>query len=167
MHTVADDELKPDVAVTKVKGLLDRDKVDFVVGPMFSSILVAIFKPVTASNAFLISPNAGASDFAGAGCNPNFFVTSYQTDQVHEVLGNYAKSANLKRVILIAPNYQAGRDGTAGFKRKYGNDVLDEIYVPINQLDYSVELSRIASAKPNAISVMFARRNGNQFREAV
>src|SRR5262245_12862775 len=30
-----DDELKPDVAVTKVKGLLDRDKVDFVVGPIF------------------------------------------------------------------------------------------------------------------------------------
>ena len=30
---VADDELKPDVAVGKVKALIDRDKVDFVVGP--------------------------------------------------------------------------------------------------------------------------------------
>ena len=36
---VVDDELKPDVAVTKVKGLLERDKVDFVVGPIFSNIL--------------------------------------------------------------------------------------------------------------------------------
>ena len=34
---VVDDELKPDVAVTKVKGLLERDKVDFVVGPIFST----------------------------------------------------------------------------------------------------------------------------------
>src|SRR3954469_24329272 len=34
-----DDELKPDGAVTKVKGLLERDKVDFVVGPIFSNIL--------------------------------------------------------------------------------------------------------------------------------
>ncbi|MGB8402114.1 ABC transporter substrate-binding protein, partial [Bradyrhizobium sp.] len=33
-----DDELKPDGAVTKVKGLLERDKVDFVVGPIFSNI---------------------------------------------------------------------------------------------------------------------------------
>src|SRR6187549_1521059 len=33
---VADDELKPDGAVSKVKGLLERDKVDFVVGPIFS-----------------------------------------------------------------------------------------------------------------------------------
>jgi ABC-type branched-subunit amino acid transport system substrate-binding protein len=36
-----DDELKPDGAVTKVKGLLERDKVDFVVGPIFSNILQA------------------------------------------------------------------------------------------------------------------------------
>ena len=36
---VVDDELKPDGAVTKAKGLLERDKVDFVVGPIFSNIL--------------------------------------------------------------------------------------------------------------------------------
>ena len=44
---VVDDELKPDVAVTKVKGLLERDQVNFVVGPVFSNILMAIHKPVT------------------------------------------------------------------------------------------------------------------------
>src|SRR5689334_23654313 len=44
--TVVDDELKPDAAVTKVKGLLERDKVDFVVGPIFSNILQAIHRPV-------------------------------------------------------------------------------------------------------------------------
>src|SRR5215213_960051 len=53
---VTDDELKPDVAVTKVKSLLDRAKVDFVVGPIFSNVLQAIHKPVTASGTFLISP---------------------------------------------------------------------------------------------------------------
>ena len=56
---VADDELKPDVAVGKVKAFIDRDKVDFVVGPMFSNILGAIMKPVTEANVILISPNAG------------------------------------------------------------------------------------------------------------
>src|ERR1700743_404215 len=44
---VVDDELKPDGAVAKVKGLLERDKVDFVLGPIFSNILQAIHKPVT------------------------------------------------------------------------------------------------------------------------
>ena len=56
---VADDELKPDGAVSKVKGLLERDKVDLVVGPIFSNILQAIHKPVTDTKTFLISPNAG------------------------------------------------------------------------------------------------------------
>src|SRR5690348_4049858 len=42
----ADDELKPDGAVVKVRGLLERDKVDFVVGPIFSNILQAIHRPV-------------------------------------------------------------------------------------------------------------------------
>ena len=81
---VADDELKPDAAVTKVKGLLERDHVDFVVGPIFSNILQAIHKPVTDNKTFLISPNAGPSSYAGKECSPFFYVTSYQNDQVHE-----------------------------------------------------------------------------------
>jgi branched-chain amino acid transport system substrate-binding protein len=36
---VADDELKPDIAVTKVKAFVDRDKVAFVVGPYFPTSL--------------------------------------------------------------------------------------------------------------------------------
>ena len=49
-----DDELRPEVAVTKVRAALERDKVDFVVGVVFSNILAAIMRPVTESNTFLI-----------------------------------------------------------------------------------------------------------------
>ena len=87
-----DDELKPDAAVIKVKGLLERDKVDFVVGPIFSNILQAIHKPVVDSKTFLISPNAGPSSYAGKECSPFFYVTSYQNDQVHEILGKVDSS---------------------------------------------------------------------------
>jgi branched-chain amino acid transport system substrate-binding protein len=53
---VADDELKPEIAVTKVKAFVGRDKAAFVVGPIFSNILAAIVKPVTEANVFLIVP---------------------------------------------------------------------------------------------------------------
>jgi branched-chain amino acid transport system substrate-binding protein len=148
---VADDELKPDVAVTKVKALIDRDKVAFIVGPIFSNILAAMVKPVTDANVFLISPNAGTSTFAGKDCNPNLFVTSYQNDQVHEVLGQYAQESGMKKVVIIVPNYQAGKDAAAGFKHKFAGEIADEIYVPLGQLDYSAELTRIAAANPDAI----------------
>jgi branched-chain amino acid transport system substrate-binding protein len=124
---VQDDETKPEVAVGKAKALIDRDKVDFVVGTVFSNMLLAIAKPVTDAGVFLISPNAGPSTLAGQACNPNFFSTSYQNDQVHEVVGKYAQDSGIKTALLLAPNYQAGRDALAGFERYYKGNVLDEI----------------------------------------
>ena len=148
---VVDDELKPDVAVTKVKGLVERDKVDFVVGPIFSNVAVAIHKPIVDANTFFISPNAGPSNLAGKSCNPYFFATSYQNDQNHEVLGKVAQDRGYKRVYLLAPNYQAGKDSLAGFKRHYKGEVVEESYVPLNNLDFQSELAKIASLKPDAI----------------
>src|SRR6201989_2360186 len=89
---VQDDEPKPDVAVGKAKAFVERDKVDFVVGPVFSNILIAMMKPVTEGGAILISPNAGTSNFAGKECNANFFVNSYQNDQNHGRVVEYAKN---------------------------------------------------------------------------
>ena len=167
---VQDDELKPDAAVSKVKAFVERDKVDFVVGPIFSNILQAIMKPVTDSGTFLISPNAGTSNFAGRECNANFFVTSYQNDQNHEVLGRYAQDKGMKKVFLMAPNYQAGKDAMAGFKRYFKGEIADEVYVPLGQLDYSAELTKIAAAKPDAIFVFLPGGMGvnfvKQFRQA-
>ena len=148
---VVDDELKPDAAVTKVKGLLERDKVDFVIGPIFSNILQAIHRPVTESKTFLISPNAGPSTFAGKDCNPFFYVTSYQNDQVHEILGKVAQDRGYKRMYLMVPNYQAGKDSVAGFKLDYKGEIVEESYMPLNTLDFQPELSKISSQKPDAL----------------
>src|SRR5262245_528034 len=167
---IQDDELKPDVAVSKVKAYVDRDKVDFVVGPVFSNILAAILKPVTEGGAFMISPNAGTSTFAGKDCNPNLFVVSYQNDQNAEAMGKYAQDLGLKRVFVMAPNYQAGKDEIAGFKRYYKGEIVDEVYVPINQLDYAAEISKIAALQPEAIFVFVPGGMGvnfvKQFRQA-
>jgi branched-chain amino acid transport system substrate-binding protein len=148
---VADDELKPDGAVTKVKGLLERDKVDFVVGPIFSNILQAIHKPVIDTKTFLVSPNAGPSSYAGKECSPFFYVTSYQNDQVHEILGKVAQDRGYKRVYLLVPNYQAGRDSVAGFKLDYKGEIVEESYMPLGTLDFQPELSKISSLKPDAV----------------
>jgi branched-chain amino acid transport system substrate-binding protein len=149
--TVIDDELKPDVAVTKVRGLLESSKADVVVGPIFSNILQAIFKPVTESGAVLISPNAGPSTYAGRGCAKNFFVTSYQNDEPHAVSGQFAQDSGYKRLFLLAPNYQAGRDAIEGVKSKFKGEVVGEEYVPLTQMDFQSEIAKIAAAKPDAV----------------
>src|SRR5262245_34397331 len=168
--TVADDELKPDVAVGKVKQLLERDKVDFIVGPVFSNILMAIHKPITEAGVFLISPNAGPSPLAGKGCSPFFFNTSYQNDQPPEVLGKYAADKGFKKAFLLAPNYQAGKDMIGGFKKHFKGEIADEVYTPLGQLDFSAELARIAAAKPDAFFVFMPGGMGvnlvKQYRQA-
>ena len=73
---VIDDEGKPDLAAEKARELVARDNVDFVVGPIFSNILMAMVQPVTSTGTILISTNAGTSTLAGEACNPNFFTTS-------------------------------------------------------------------------------------------
>src|SRR4051812_45303186 len=148
---VADDELKPDGAVVKVKGLLERENVDFVVGPIFSNVLQAIHRPVTENKTFLISPNAGAASYAGKDCSPFFYVTSYQNDQVHQVLGKVAQDRGYKRVYLMVPNYQAGRDSVAGFKLDFKGEIVEESYLPLNTLDFQPELTKINSLKPDAV----------------
>jgi branched-chain amino acid transport system substrate-binding protein len=167
---VVDDELKPDVAVTKVRGLVDRDKVDFVVGPIFSNVAGAIHKPVTEAGTILLSPNAGPSVFAGKGCHPNFFAVSYQNDQNHEVAGRVAQNRGYKRVYLLTPNYQAGRDAMAGFKRHFKGEVVEESYVPLNNLDFQSELAKIASMQPDAVFTFMPGGMGvnlvRQYRQA-
>jgi branched-chain amino acid transport system substrate-binding protein len=146
-----DDGLKPDVAIQKVQELLERDKVDIVVGPIFSNILQAIHKPVMDSGKILISTNAGASSFAGAACNPNFFVTSYQNDQIYAALGKIANEKGYKRVYALVPNYQAGKDALAGFKSTYKGTIVEESLVPLNSLDFQADLSKLGSLKPDAL----------------
>lgn len=167
---VADDELKPDVALTKVKGLLERDKVDFVTGIVFSNILQAVYRPVTESGTFLIGANAGTSTFAGKGCSPYFFSTSWQNDQIHAVMGKYAQDKGFKTAFLLTPNYQAGKDSVAGFKSQFKGEVVDEVYTKLGNLDFSAELAKIAAAKPDVLFTFMPGGMGvnlvKQFRQA-
>ncbi len=146
-----DDGLSPGKAILKVKELLERDHVDIVVGPIFSNVLGAIHKPVMDAGKILISTNAGSSSFAGAACNPDFFVTSYQNDQIFETLGKIANDKGYKRVFAMVPNYRAGKDALAGFKRTYKGKLVAEELVPLKGIDFQSELSKLSSLKPDAL----------------
>ena len=167
---VVDSELKPDVALTRVKGLLERDEVDFVVGTVFSNVLGAIFKPVTRSETFLISPNAGPSTLAGKNCSPYFFSTSYQNNQNFEVLGQHAQEQGIKKVFMMTPNYQAGRDAMEGFKKNYKGEITDEVYTPLGHNDFSAEIAQMSTSGADALFTFMPGGMGvrfvKQFREA-
>lgn len=147
---VVDAEGKPDVAAQKARELVERDGVQFVIGPIFSNVMGAIAGPVTES-AFLLSPNAGPSVFAGENCHPNLFGVAYQNDQMPTVLAKHMNDTGVADAFILAPNYQAGKDSLNGFKSVFEGTVTSELYVPLGQLDYQAELAQIAALQPSAV----------------
>jgi branched-chain amino acid transport system substrate-binding protein len=158
-----DDQLKPDVGLQAAQKLLQRDKVDFISGIIFSNVMMAIYKPVIDSQTFLISSNAGPSPIAGAQCSPFFYSTAWQNDGPHEAMGKYLQDKGVKRVYIMAPNYQAGKDNMAGFKRYFKGEIVDEVYTAVNQPDYSAEITALRSAKPEAAYVFYPGGMGINF----
>ena len=158
-----DSQLKPEVATQIVDKLIERDKVPIITGVTFSNIMMAIHKPVTEKEVFLIGSNAGPSPIAGAACSPYQYIVSWQVDQLAEVFGVHANSKGYKRVYLMAPNYQAGKDFLSGFKRTFKGQIVDEVHTSLNQPDFSAELTELNAAKPDAVFVFYPGGLGINF----
>ena len=147
---VEDDGLKPANAKQAVDRML-QSGIKLYTGVNFSNVLAAVVPSVLKAEQFYVSLNPGPSNFAGDKCDRNYFVASYQNDAFHTAGGAAANELGYKRVVLMAPNYQAGRDALAGFKRTYKGEVLAEIYTKLDQSDFSVELARVRSLAPDAV----------------
>src|SRR5688572_29730424 len=160
---VSDDQFKPDVAKQLFEKNIKRDKVDFMTGVVFSNIMLAALPEAYDNNVIYISPNAAPSSIAGKDCHPLFFAVSWPNDAYHEAAGQYANTRNLKSVYLVAPNYQAGKDSLAGFKRMFKGQVIGENYTKLGQLDYAAELAEIRAAKPQAVYIFLPGGMGINF----
>jgi len=159
-----DDQQKPEVGVQKSQKLVESDKVDFVIGYIWSNVLLASLKPVVDSQTFLISANAGPSQIAGEQCSPYFFSTSWQNDQTPQAMGTYMTQKGVKTAFLIGPNYAAGKDMLTGVRTTFKGQVIgEELTKWPDQLDFSTELSKVRAAKPEAVFVFYPGAAGVQF----
>jgi len=148
---VEDDGRDPGKAKQISDRFIKRDNVKIMTGLIFSNVALAVVPKVVRSNVLYISPNAGPSDLAGKGCHENYFNVAYQNDNLDEVVGKYVNDAGFKNVYLLAPNYPAGKDHLAGFKRYYKGNISGEVYTKLGQSDYAAEIAALRAAKPDAV----------------
>jgi branched-chain amino acid transport system substrate-binding protein len=160
---VGDDQFKPDVGRQLAEKYVKLDKVNFLTGFVFSNIMLASVPVAFENKVIYVSPNAAPSPLAGAQCNPYFFVASWPNDAYHEAAGQHATDKGYKSAYLIAPNYQAGKDSLAGFKRFYKGQIAAEVYTQLGQLDYSAELAQVRAAKPGALYIFLPGGMGINF----
>ncbi|MDL1860736.1 ABC transporter permease [Betaproteobacteria bacterium PRO7] len=158
-YFVVDDESDPAKATDNVNKLLNRDKVDVIVGTVHSGVAMAMAKAVRGSNAILIVPNAGAGAVTGAMCAPNIFRTSFSNWQTGFATGVAAAQRKHKTAVTITWKYAAGDEMVEGFKEafeKAGGKVLKDLTVPFPNVEFQALLTEIAALKPEMVFAFYA-----------
>jgi branched-chain amino acid transport system substrate-binding protein len=159
-----DDQIKPEVGVQKTQKLIESDKVDFVVGYIWSNVMLASLKPLVDSKTLTVVTNAGPSQLAGEQCSPYVFSTSWNNDQTPAAVGDYMNQKGVKSAFLLGPNYAAGKDMLAGVQSTFKGQILgQELTRWPDQIDFSAELSKAREAKPDAIFAFYPGGIGIQF----
>mgnify|MGYP001192634137 FL=1 len=148
---IEDDQRKPDIAVQLADKMVQSEKVDVLTGIIWSNLAMAVVPSVTAQGKIYLSPNAGPSPLAGAGCHPNYFNVAWQNDSLHNGGGAYAQSEGYRNVFIMAPNYPAGTDALNGFKALYEGNVASEVYTKLGQTDYASEIAQIRASGADAV----------------
>lgn len=148
---VEDDQQKPEVAVQLADEMIQSEQVDVLTGIIFSNLAMAVIPAAVAQGKFYLSPNAGPSQLAGAGCDPNYFNVAWQNDNLHEGAGAYANDAGMVNTFMLAPNYPAGQDALTGYKRFYEGAQAGEIYTQLGQTDYAAEIAQIRDSGADSV----------------
>jgi branched-chain amino acid transport system substrate-binding protein len=148
---VEDDGLKPAQAKQIANRYLKSEQIRLFTGIVFSNVLDAVVPDLLDEGAIYVSGNAAPSTLAGKGCNRNYWVVSWQNDSLHEAAGANANALGYKRMVVLAPNYQAGKDAVTGFKRAFKGEVIGETYTRLDQTDYAPEMAQIRAANPEAV----------------
>ncbi|MEZ7852957.1 MAG: ABC transporter substrate-binding protein [SAR324 cluster bacterium] len=158
-----DDTFKPAVGKQKTEKLVKKEKVHFVGGYIWSHVLMASRNSVVGKGPFMITSNAGPGPVAGKLCHEDFFSTSWQNDQTTMAMGEVLNQLGVKRLYIMAPNYNAGKGMVKGVTSTFKGKIVgrDMTKFPA-QLDFSAELAKIRSVNPDAVFVFYPGKHGLQ-----
>jgi branched-chain amino acid transport system substrate-binding protein len=161
--TIIDDQMKPEIGREAAVQLVRKNKVNFVVGMVWSNVVLAAVPYLVREKVITVGTVGGPADLAGKSCSKYVFVMSNQTDQGGEAMGKYLQDTGVKDVALMAPNYAGGHSTLTGFKRYFKGQIRSETYTQVGQPDYQAELSQLRAQAPSAIVAFYPGSMGIQF----
>ena len=143
---VADTGGNPAGAKTKAQELVERNKVDVIVGPLAAFELLAITDYIAEARVPLLSL-AAADDMTQRKPNPWFIRASATSSQCCHPLGDYAaKDLKLKAAATISEDFAFGYEQCGGFQRVFedsGGMVVQKLWPPLVTADYTPYLAQI------------------------
>lgn len=156
-----DTETKPDVAVQKATKLLETDKVDFLVGSSSSGDTLAVLPLAEEYRKIMIVEPAVADSITGKNWNKYIFRTGRNSSQ-DAVAGAAAIASKGTKIATMAQDSAYGREGIEAFKNaaeKLGAVIIEEQYVDTNTTDFTANIQKIISAKPEYVFITWAGSN--------
>ena len=151
---VRDDKLNPGEAATRTLELIEKDKVDFVVGSLSAATQLSInavcrdrkvlFNSISQSDAINEAKDWSLYTFHEA-LNPHLTAGA---------VARYAFPKFGKKVVYLTADYAYGHEMVRGFQRAgqpLGMQTLADIRHPLGAADYSAFLPRIQALKPDVL----------------
>ena len=161
-----DDESEPSKGIENASKLVQRDKVDVLVGTVHSGVQMGIQKVARDSGVLSLIPNAGVHAATRGLCAPNVFRTSFTNSQPTRALGKAMYDRGAKTAVWITWKYAAGDEAFEGFKEGYlaaGGKIIKELGLPFPQVEFQALLTEIAALKPDAVACFFAGGGAAKF----
>ena len=161
-----DDESEPSKGIENANKLVQRDKVDVLIGTVHSGVQMGIQKVARDSGVLSLIPNAGVHAATRSLCAPNVFRTSFSNSQPTLALGKAMVDRGHKKAVWITWKYAAGDEAFEGFKESYtkaGGTILKELSLPFPQVEFQALLTEIAALKPDAVACFFAGGGAAKF----
>ena len=161
-----DDESEPSKGIENATKLVQRDKVDVLVGTVHSGVQMGIHKVARDSGVLSLIPNAGVHVATRGQCAPNVFRTSFSNSQPTRALGQAMIAKGHKKAVWITWKYAAGDEAFEGFKESYtaaGGTIVKELGLPFPNVEFQALLTEIAALKPDAVACFFAGGGAAKF----
>ncbi|HYL49465.1 MAG TPA: ABC transporter substrate-binding protein [Stellaceae bacterium] len=163
---VADTAGQPAVAKTKAVELVERDKVDLIMGPLAAFEWLAI-EDYLAQNKMPTMGFGGAEDLTQRHRNFYQVRTSDSSAQCLYPLADYAiKEMKLKRAITLGDDFAFGYEQVGGFQKVYEDDgghLINKLWSPFNTPDYTPYLAQIDPHKVDVVVQVYAGANPIKF----
>jgi branched-chain amino acid transport system substrate-binding protein len=144
----ADTGGNPAGAKTKAQELIERDKVNVVIGPLAAFELLAILDYVRDKETPLIT-EAAAEDVTQRRANPFIIRPSSTSAQCCHAIADYAaKELKHKRAATISEDFAFGYEQMSGFQRVFednGGKVVKKLWPPLVTPDYTPYIAQIAN----------------------
>src|SRR6185503_3791586 len=150
---------------TKTQELVERDKIQIMIGPLDTASALATDDYIRQAQLLTLSV-AAAEDMTQRKPNPWFTRGTSTSSQCAMPLADYcAKTLKMKRMVVIADDIAYGHEMCAGFHRVFedaGGKVVQRMFPPLTVPDYGTYLAQLKT-NVDGIFLGFAGSNGFRF----